>query len=153
MPTYFHGWRRKLGVVTLVMACVLIAAWVRSLSMNDNLVLARDRHRAYCLISLNGEIAIWITTSVTPATSTSLLPRWLGGPIQGESWEAHHLGYLFKRNGFGSGIATLDSLGSTALFWLIPYWSVVIPLTLFSASLLLSKQQTIKSEQEISGPR
>jgi hypothetical protein len=28
MHTFFHGWRRKAGVVTLVMAVVVTAAWV-----------------------------------------------------------------------------------------------------------------------------
>ena len=30
MREFFKPWRRKIGVVTLVMACVLMAGWVRS---------------------------------------------------------------------------------------------------------------------------
>ncbi|MDB5347599.1 MAG: hypothetical protein JWP89_5976 [Schlesneria sp.] len=33
MWAIFHGWRRKAGVATLVMACALSSLWVRSLAM------------------------------------------------------------------------------------------------------------------------
>src|SRR4051812_37506464 len=35
MPTYFKPLRRKLGVVTLVTACVFAAGWVRSVFVAD----------------------------------------------------------------------------------------------------------------------
>ena len=35
MREFFQGWRRKVGVVTLVMACVLTAGWVRSFLIRD----------------------------------------------------------------------------------------------------------------------
>jgi len=39
MAEFFKGWRRKVGCVTLVMACVFTAGWFRSLSHEDELVL------------------------------------------------------------------------------------------------------------------
>ena len=35
MFEFFRGWKRKAGVATLVMACTLAAAWVRSLFVTD----------------------------------------------------------------------------------------------------------------------
>ncbi len=35
MGEFFKGWRRNVGAVTLVTACVLTAGWVRSLSTTD----------------------------------------------------------------------------------------------------------------------
>ena len=35
MGEFFSGWRRKIGVVTLVTACVLMAGWIRSLRDGD----------------------------------------------------------------------------------------------------------------------
>ena len=35
MGDFFHGWRRKIGVVTLVMALVFVSGWVRSLCAED----------------------------------------------------------------------------------------------------------------------
>jgi len=37
MKEFFQGWRRKIGVVTLVMALVFMAGWVRSLVVEDEL--------------------------------------------------------------------------------------------------------------------
>jgi hypothetical protein len=35
MGNLFHGFRRKLGVVTLLLACVFTVGWVRSLIVED----------------------------------------------------------------------------------------------------------------------
>src|SRR5882757_6755381 len=35
MGEFFRGWRRKIGVVTLVMASVLTVGWTRSLTLHD----------------------------------------------------------------------------------------------------------------------
>src|SRR4051794_19488286 len=39
MRDFFKGWRRKLGCVTLVMACVFMAGWVRSIGISDWITL------------------------------------------------------------------------------------------------------------------
>jgi hypothetical protein len=35
MREFFRGWRRKVGVLSLVMACLFAAGWVRSMYSND----------------------------------------------------------------------------------------------------------------------
>lgn len=35
MHTFFHGWRRKAGVVTLVLALAVLVAWMRSQFVTD----------------------------------------------------------------------------------------------------------------------
>lgn len=35
MAEFFRGWKRKLGIVALVAACVLSAGWVRSFEISD----------------------------------------------------------------------------------------------------------------------
>ena len=37
MGNFFRGWRRKLGVVTLLLACVAMGGWVRSLVIKDRI--------------------------------------------------------------------------------------------------------------------
>jgi len=39
MLTFFHGWRPKMGVVTLLLACVLGIGWVRSLLITDDVLV------------------------------------------------------------------------------------------------------------------
>jgi hypothetical protein len=45
MREFFHGWRRKTGVVALVMACLLMGMWVRSLSVHDSFWWMQGRKR------------------------------------------------------------------------------------------------------------
>lgn len=42
MKDFFRGWRRKVGVCTLAMACVFAAGWVRSLVVCDQVAFALD---------------------------------------------------------------------------------------------------------------
>lgn len=54
--------------------------------------------------------------------------------------------------GFKSGEAFLDNnvLGKfRGTFWFIPYWTIVFPLTLFSAFLLLSQPRRIKKAETL----
>ena len=37
MKDFFRGWRRKAGCVTLVMACVFMAGWIRTLTTYEEL--------------------------------------------------------------------------------------------------------------------
>ena len=43
MGEFFKPWRRKLGIVTLVLACVFMGGWVRSYSAHDALNIAGHR--------------------------------------------------------------------------------------------------------------
>ena len=38
MRELFRGWRRKVGLATLVMACLLMGAWARSYAVRDQIV-------------------------------------------------------------------------------------------------------------------
>src|SRR3954462_3489874 len=60
MREFFRGWRRKLGVATLVMACVFAAGWVRSLFHRDNINLSRTAW----VVSKNGQLAYWHIVAV-----------------------------------------------------------------------------------------
>ena len=39
MRSFFKGWRRKTGVVTLVMACVFAGEWMRSYERHDRVIV------------------------------------------------------------------------------------------------------------------
>lgn len=118
MHTYFHGWRRKAGVVSLVMACLLCGMWVRSRIVGDGLLfqyLGKQRYFA----SAYGRIIWWSDDNIFPFDYS------LGGPLP-----AVHS--VFEESQFT-----------------MPYWSLVVPLTLLSAYLLLvpsRKQQPTASQ-------
>jgi hypothetical protein len=56
MYTFFHGWRRKMGCVTLMLACGLMAMWMRSDFLLDRtmFVIAGRQHDVQ---SLDGKIS------------------------------------------------------------------------------------------------
>lgn len=100
MWSYFKSLRRKFGVVTLVIACVLAAGWVRSFYIFD--VYTQSQETVFA--SDKGGFGAYTPTSVkVTANGTTAFLREL------------------KQR------------------WSVPYWSVVVPLTLLTTWLLLSK--------------
>ena len=59
MPDYFKPLRRKIGVVTLVLACVFAAMWVRSGRIQD-VVRFGPGGRECIVVSFDGRFSIWV---------------------------------------------------------------------------------------------
>lgn len=145
MRELFRGWRRKVGSVTLVMACVLMGGWIRSLRVED-LVLASGQAMTYHT-SHNGLLQ-W-----DQITHTSGQPVSPGGETR--RWEIRLLPHhdpvtspmresilVWRRQGLGFCAAVAEYPNSAGIPCrreqvIIPYWSLVVPLTLLSAYLML----------------
>lgn len=56
MREFFRGWRRKVGCVTLVMACVLTTGWVRSIGQSHAVQFPLGRQIAQTIESTMGVI-------------------------------------------------------------------------------------------------
>jgi hypothetical protein len=61
-------------------------------------------------------------------------------------WSNPEIKWRFRWFGFGNGSMDDFSIGDVRL-WTIPYWSLVIPLTILSAWMILSKPKTAKLQQ------
>lgn len=146
MRDFFHGWRRKVGCVSLVMACAFASAWVRSLTIADLFAFHVASQSYDCFSSSRYGIGWNRWTSNTP-NILSRTPRFkwairydknlksfeellLTPPLR---WEA---GLLFVRIGHGKERDYDLVRGS---YFIMPHAFVVIPLTLLSAYLLLWK--------------
>jgi hypothetical protein len=108
LGTYFKPLRRKVGVVTLVMACVFAAGWVRSYS--EELVNGIEfpfYDNRYNLVVIPEGIVLGTLV------------------LQGEENQPE---------------LVFDD------FFEIPHWLIVVPLTLLSAWLLLSKVRQKQTE-------
>jgi hypothetical protein len=171
MPNYFKPMRRKIGVLTLLMVCVLSVGWIRSFA-NYDFFSIQTRPVENVIISMRGFIA-WNRDVVDPH-------KWFRGndlftcdcaPFNtwppGDTIDQMQLTHEFKFGDFhfGSGRrfggggrlnmtdgvleyfprelreTEADTVGVSA-----PYWSIVIPLTLVSAWLLLSKPRQLKEK-------
>jgi hypothetical protein len=144
MVNYFKPLRRKVGVVTLAMACVFMAQWLRSLIELD--AIARlNENNTHLVISADGAVSwsrLWPIMEPRPS-------RWLykHNPVSPDSTPNPNLNYHWRFSGLGFEFSANSFLESSIVppytqevaTWQVPYWSIVIPLTLLSAWLLFSK--------------
>jgi hypothetical protein len=156
MREVFRGWKRKLGVVTLAMACGFIIGWVRSLSVMDVLQIGSGSRTMEHCVSTNGSL-IWGRFRTEDPNSVIVFPIWgTSGSSTIEAFLEHaNLRCNWRSFGFGRGDLNIDSLDrSRHTFWMIPYWSIILPLTVLSAFLLLTKpRQSIPRKTADSIPK
>ena len=131
MREFFKGWRRMAGCVALVMAILLGVSWIRSQSVADVVSTSIGPRGATLLVSLDGCIGWSVYERREPQRLTwEIKPRSdLAGlanePLVGWYWQL--LGFRIGRSPILGTVAT------------IPYWSLVVPLTMISAYLILWK--------------
>ena len=115
MGEFFKGWRRKIGVVTLVMACVITSLWIGSRGISNTYAIPLPADRALVVTSLNGRIGcgveVWISPPIASANNGKFHESLLDYTL--EEW--HYLPCT------------------------VPCWTIAVPLTLISLWLLLSK--------------
>ena len=142
MRDFFGGWRRKIGCLMLVMACVFMIAWMRSLLFLD-----------YISVTgwiVPGEKSSWMFLSSEVGLEWER--RWdefeSKREIQIEWYSiAHRMNHRTPRSGrydtdshwefCGFQTDKSETDGDFSCNWVVPYWSVVLPLTLLSTWLLL----------------
>ena len=161
MKEFFRGWRRKVGVVTLVMACVFMGGWIRSSAMFDGIESVSLKSR-YCIYSIKGRIRWSLTHSdqarvekqETRFPSFQLKEKDTGEFKAPEKYSGFVMGDFFLMswsNLWGHYSDLVQSPGPPAsvsqTVAQVPYWSVVIPLTLLSAYLLLTKPKTLTQKK------
>jgi hypothetical protein len=136
MYTYFHGWRRKAGLVTPVMACATMGAWFRSFVLCDAIVVRSGTRWVDAIVADAGHLMWADICDVAPDP----LIQWKQFPMamfrDQESIEWHKLGFSFAIGEFRSPKTAAGRI------WSAPYYALVSPLTLLSAYLLLRKPRT-----------
>lgn len=146
MLEFFHGWRRKLGSIAVLVACVVTMAWCRSLIVEDKLILVSGSTSAMSGLTLRqitSESAIlrWETISHIENFMDSAVPesRWTTGPLT-EFGNIGHPGLCQPRFQWGGfELAAGDFVSTRVSALAVPYWSLALPLTLASAYLILWK--------------
>jgi hypothetical protein len=148
MREFFNDWRRKLGVVTLVMACVFAAWWLRSFRTEDSFFYPNGPYITDSLFSIAGSIgwsrddeSVW-DMQRDRRDYGFRSRRSVGRPFlmypEVSQWR-----WAWYWNGLGCGCGA-DGNGGGADIWIFPYWSIVTPLVLLSAWLLLTKPRKIR---------
>lgn len=144
MGQYFCGWRRKLGLVTLAIACIIVVAWVRSLTTEDNIYryTVVGSLTVLELQSTHGYFFRWTSSkSYFPANSSRIF--WSPSRVQASRFKIHsdenRAHWLLQQVGFEIG--SMGSFGMDREVWCIPYWPIVASFTALSAWLLLSRRR------------
>ncbi|MDB5345769.1 MAG: hypothetical protein JWP89_4146 [Schlesneria sp.] len=136
MREFFSGWRRKVGCVTLVMACGFVGAWIKSRSTVDLIHL--NWKRSNVAIISGGESLRYtvgrrfqfLQTATLNGNSVRLIDD--ERPITGSSLVETHCWP-------GAALFVQNSASDTSERFAVPYWTITLPLTLLSAYLILWK--------------
>jgi hypothetical protein len=151
MSEFFRGWRRKVGVVTLVMACVVGTGWVRSFTIQDTVDFPHWSHDRidYSIASDNNLIRWQIvkrggTYSSPPSDKwfrwNSVVPRTASTQVFDDIKEQRFCGFGRRYEEIDLGFST-----HTRTQYFIPYWSLVVPLTALSAYLIIWQPKSKES--------
>ena len=152
MREFFRGWKPTVGLVTLVLALMFTGGWVRSQLIFDASIRNHGGYR-YSIMSFDGMIdfkrisevegwpsVIWDSGKVSQIQGFELDENGTRRPF--DPWESIEVNLKWDcgRFHFGSGMITWGTRKLKYEAYVIPYWSLVLPLTAISAFLLLSKR-------------
>ena len=151
MGEFFHGWKRKFGVATLVLACVFAAGWMRSLTVQDQF-FGQHHQSVHILISMDGAVSWmrcspvflkvpirWQWISQDSTDRRAVQDTWTNQLVENVDWKWGLCGFVFGCASMGRSDLQFGTWTQRDEVWQAPYWSIVIPLIIISAYLLLSK--------------
>ena len=143
MAEFFRGSRRKVGVMTLVLATAFMGGWVRSCNQVDFILIFSMRskftlvsgHQAFCFLANHGSHRVRFQTRSSGETII------VGDEIQPYFFRPYYENkYITHDDPVRVTILDTDSDSlSDSLIAMTPYWSVVVPLTILAAFLILTK--------------
>ena len=152
MGEYFKPWRRRFGLMTLVMACVFLGLWVRSLAIYDCAICYCGLHTRHTVFSASHFIGYQYIYERLPERHPIFVRTNWGSntPADGAShlFADTRITWHWRWYGFSDCEYLENRLnGCRCRIWIAPYWSIVIPLTMLTAFLLLSKPRKSTSDK------
>ena len=133
MREFFHGWRRKVGCITLLMVCGLTGMWARSRVFQD--IVFFDFGSRVHTIHTYGGVLTWHRHNATPGQPN--ITTWTGRPI--------------GRDGLTQAMLKLmenESWRFDRTVWVIPFRKLVPWCAIFSTYLLFWKPRKRKAETD-----
>ena len=153
--------RKKIGCITLLIACLLMCGWTRSTAVSDflstNFPYGSGSGKQE-ILSTKGSL-VWRKSSYDAKMDCGLVPQIPGDSF---SWGTHEVGsmwgnrflenpdvhWIWQFCGFGVGEVVLQYRRSflvphiEARFVKVPYWAILLPLALISFFLLCEQKKT-----------
>ena len=143
MFEYFRGWKRKAGLGTLALACLVTAIWLRTYSVADLIWIGTGTGR-FSLMLMNGRAVVWKwpgsgtiyvfhQCSESPSGMQQFINSWRGS----REWERTNRQVL----------PDLELVMQFEEFTPQPLMLVAFPLAALSAWLLLSRRRETQPSQ------
>lgn len=135
MGNYFKPWRRKFGVLTLILACACLGLWVRSGFVGDFIVFSTKK---FPFVTITSRLGVLECAWFDDGSGIRPHAQWNASAIRRGQKDKHlneALLYWWGMPDVNSGGRVLQYGTSFA----IRYVTIVVPLTLLCAWLLLSK--------------
>lgn len=158
MRHYFRGWKRKLGVVTLLLACLFMTGWVRSRATYEQLTFDWKRFSVR-FVSTSEVVGFQTFRLMKPSTKShlrfgqrgyykfDLINGRLGFPHFPDVPYPRHwqIQRELKLGAFRVVTANASWNDISLLEAQIPYFAIVVPLTGLAAYFLISKSRPLQS--------
>ena len=157
MREFFRGWQRKLGLVALMIALAAMAAWMHSQRM-VHVIAFRGCSMPLTVISGCGEFALlrrnYFDMSFEPTAEGTNRKFYFEEAFAEDrrrfeivrlSMKASKLEiFIYTHPPHALSWKTVDRIRITP----VPYWTVILALSAFSASLLLFKRSNAENEKK-----
>lgn len=151
MNSYFKPLRRKVGVLTMLLAYGFAMAWVRSLRQLDQFVIPTSDRYYYVLLNYGGKLELEMYRNDSPKLGAKDFQSFMSRATQ-YRWVPGQFHPIARsgQSGFRNLVQSMrPSRRANALRidWVVryvPYWAIVLPLTLISVWLLLAKNLEVQ---------
>jgi hypothetical protein len=144
MGEYFKPWRRKVGVMTLLMAFVFMGLWMRSRLASDHVTLTT---KSYQLITISSRLGILGCSWFDERIGLKFKFGWSADSITANSKASPNSNLLYSWD--TPAISTGGRELHRGVSFAIQFCVIVIPLTLLSAYLLLSNPRKSTPKNEV----
>ena len=148
MKEFFRGWRRKVGSTTLVMACVAMVGWMRSISTVD-IISVRGKSARYIFVSGGQALQVVSGAAVNLNCGANGDYDVKVIVIRGVPPFGRRFGWMVTNEPFSRVGIFLSRDDDMPCVNMIPYWSIVIPLTFISLWLLLLTKPRKSTQKKI----
>jgi hypothetical protein len=123
------------------MSLLVFAMWMRSYVVLDGMLIP-DRQFQYDIVSMNGGVK-WERCDPVPVANRLVETEWISGAVtiahRADYWSTLSVEWRWKCCGFDFG-AAMDAPSNVRFeFAVVPYWSLVLLLSLLSAYLIVWK--------------
>lgn len=154
MAAFFRGWKRKVGVLMLVMAYAIAGLWVRSLSIMDRFQFFWNTSSFVYLNSLDGYLCCGYSYSNRSVYKPPPQFHWFTYPIEdGNAFADEFRDYEWKWRIELNGVAVSHEPPNHFLTVFLRHALVALILTGCSAWLILNKRRPARATDDLSMTR